>query len=63
MPTMHYAETLVRKHKLLDEQLSEAYLMHLPDSDILILKKQKLALKDEIARLHMRQRRKLPIAA
>lgn len=63
MPMMHYAETLVRKHKLLDEQLSEAYLMHYPDSDILILKKQKLALKDEIARLRISQRRKLPVAA
>jgi len=43
-----HIKTLNEKHKQLEEELHNAYIHHLPTTEISRIKKQKLLLKDEI---------------
>ena len=51
MTSTQHAEILVRKHETLERMLDRAYTRHDPDYQILALKKRKLMIKDELARL------------
>lgn len=51
MTSTQHAEILVRKHETLQRMLDRAYSRHDPDQSILALKKRKLLIKDELARL------------
>ena len=53
MTSTQHAEILVRKHQTLERMLDRAYNRHEPDYQIMALKKRKLMIKDELARLAM----------
>lgn len=51
MSSTQHAEILIRKHETLERMLDRAYARHVPDHQILALKKRKLMIKDELARI------------
>ena len=52
MTSTQHAEVLLKKHETLDRLLDRAYARRSPDDEILAIKKRKLLIKDELARLN-----------
>jgi|TARA_B110000908_G_C10169808_1_gene410237 hypothetical protein len=46
-----YQESLIKKHKELDNAIDKAYSIHTKDETVTALKKEKLSLKEQIHKL------------